>query len=229
MTLQNELKENLFDFNKSGIYVITCIKNGKHYVGESNNVSARLCAHKNKLKKQIHENKELQQDFNQYGERFFVWQKLLFGYGAIKEKRLELETCILLTLPDDQRYNVYIDWKQRDQQLKKNPFFDKTHTLEARQAQSKAKKGKTSSFSGYSQTNEVKKMLSAINSNQTSKDRRKAVYIDSIYYESISEASQKTGFSRRLIRERCHDNTRFKNYQWVPLLLHPEQKAKEAN
>jgi len=203
MTLQNELKENLFDFNKSGIYVITCIKNGKHYVGESNNVSARLCAHKNKLKKQIHENKELQQDFNQYGERFFVWQKLLFGYGAIKEKRLELETFILLTLPDDQRYNVYIDWKQRDQQLKKN--------------------------SGYSQTNEVKKMLSAINSNQTSKDRRKAVYIDSIYYESISEASQKTGLSRRLIRERCHDNTRFKNYQWVPLLLHPEQKAKEAN
>jgi hypothetical protein len=157
---------------------------------------------------------------------FFYFKNFFLVMG--QEKRLEFETLILLTLPSNQRYNVYIDWKQRDQQLKKNPFLNKTHTLEARQAQSNAKKAKTSAFSGNSQTNQVKKMLSAINSNQSSKARRKGVSIDCIYYESISEASQKTGFSRRLIRERCHDNTRFKNYQWVPL-LDPEQTSTEAN
>ena len=57
-------------------------------------------------------------------------------------------------------------------------------------------------------------MLSKINSNKTNLERRKPVIIDSIYYESINEASQKTGFARRLIRERCHNKTRFENFKW---------------
>ena len=55
-------------------------------------------------------------------------------------------------------------------------------------------------------------MLIQINSNKTTIERRKPVIIDSIYYESISEASQKTGLNRRLIRKRCHDKTRFENF-----------------
>ena len=204
-------KENLFDFEKSGIYLISCIKKQKHYIGESNNITARLCAHKNKLKRNIHENKELQSDFNEYGEEFFLFQKLLFGNGLDKEKRLKLETIILLTLEPNKRYNVYINWKHKDQT---NPFFNKNHSIEARKAQSVCKKGKISPFKGKTQNNEIKKMLSKINSNKTSLERRKPVIIDSIYYESISEASQKTGLNRRLIRERCHDKTRFKNFKW---------------
>ncbi len=205
-------KENLLDFKKSGIYVISCIKNQKHYIGESNNITARLCAHKNKLRRNVHENKELQSDFNKYGEEFFLFQKLIFGNGLDKEKRLELETIILLILEPNKRYNVYINWKKRDQKL--NPFFNKKHSFEARNAQSFLKKGKISPFKGRKQTNEIKKMLSKINSNKTSSERRKPVIIDDIYYESISEASQKTGLNRRLIREHCHDKTRFENFKW---------------
>nr|YP_010835567.1 hypothetical protein NQY40_pgp076 [Ulva meridionalis]WFS80035.1 hypothetical protein [Ulva meridionalis] len=206
-------KENLFDFKKSGIYVISCIKKQKHYIGESNNITARLCAHKNKLKRNIHENKELQSDFNEYGEEFFLFQKLLFGNGLDKEKRLKLETIILLTLEPNKRYNVYINWKHKDQN---NPFFNKKHSIKARKVQSVCKKGKISPFKGKNQNNEIKKMLSKINSNKTSLERRKPVIIDSIYYESISEASQKTGLNRRLIRERCHNKTRFNNFKWGP-------------
>jgi hypothetical protein len=206
-------KENLFDFNKSGIYLIFCIKKEKHYIGESNNVTSRLCAHKNKLRRNIHENKELQYDFNQYGEENFLFQKLIFGNGLDKNKRLELETIILLTLKPEQRYNIYINWKKRDEI--KNSFFGKKHTDEARQAQSFAKKGKVSPFKGKTQSNKIKKMLSQINSTKTIIERRKPVLIDSIYYESISEASQKTGLNRRLIRERCHSKTHFENFQWV--------------
>lgn len=205
-------KENLFDFKKPGLYVISCIKNNKHYIGESNNVTTRLCAHKNKLKKNIHENKELQLDFNQYGENFFIFQKLIFGNGVEKNKRLELETFILLTLKPENRYNIYVNWKHRDKQL--NPFFGKQHTDEARQAQSFAKQGKISPFKNKNQSNKVKKMLSKINSNTTSIERRKPVIINSVYYESISEASQKTGLSRRLIRERCHNKKNFNSFEW---------------
>ena len=205
-------KENLFDFKKSGIYVISCIKKEKYYIGESENVRARLCVHKNKLRRNIHENRELQSDFNKYGENFFLFQKLIFGNGVDKENRLKLETLILLTLKPQNRYNIYINWKKRDENL--NTFFNKKHTNEARKLQSIAKKNKLSPFKGRNHDNKIKKMLSQINSNKTTIERRKPVIIDSIYYESISEASQKTGLNRRLIRERCHDKTRFEDFQW---------------
>ena len=205
-------KENLFDFKKSGIYIISCLKKEKHYIGESENVTARLCAHKNKLRKNIHENKELQSDFNYYGEKYFLFQKLIFGHGLDKEKRLLLETQILLTLDSNNRYNIYINWKKRDECI--NPFFGKKHTNEARKAQSMAKKNTISPFKGKKHNNEIKKMLSKINSNKTTIERRKPVIIDSIYYESISEASQKTGLNRRLIRDRCHNKTHFEKFNW---------------
>lgn len=205
-------KENLFDFKKSGIYIISCLKQAKYYIGESDNVTARLCAHKNKLKRNIHENKELQSDFNYYGEEYFLFQKLFFGHGLEKEKRLKLETQILLTLEPQNRYNIYINWKKRDECI--NLFFGKKHTKEARKAQSIATKNKTSPFKHKKHTNEIKKKLSKINSNKITIERRKPVIIDSLYYESINEASQKTGLNRRLIRERCHNKTHFENFKW---------------
>nr|QWL15254.1 hypothetical protein [Ulva rigida] len=210
-------KENLFGFTKSGIYVISCIKKQKYYIGQSQNVTTRLCNHKNKLRRNIHENTQLQSDFNQYGEQSFIFQKLIFGNGLTKQKRLKLETTILLTLDSEQRYNVYTNWTKRDGLQELNPFFGKTHNYEARKAQSLAKKGKKSPFKDKHHTNEVNKMLSQINSNKTSLERRKPVMINFIYYESISEASQKTGLNRRLIRERCHNKTHYTNFKWVEL------------
>ena len=204
-------KANLFDFKKSGIYIISCLKKEKYYIGESENVTARLCAHKNKLKRNIHENTELQSDFNYYGNEHFLFQKLIFGYGLNKQKQLKLETQILLTLKPQNRYNIYINWRKRDDCI--NPFFGRQHIIEARKAQSIAKINKASPFKNKKHSNEIKKMLSKINSNKAIIERRKPVLIDSIYYESISEASQKTGLNRRLIRERCHNKTHFENFK----------------
>ena len=94
----------------------------------------------------------------------------------------------------------------------KNPFFGRQHTLEAR-SQSLASKGKTSPFKNKTQSNDVKQLISRINSGLSTKDRRKAVVIDGIYYESISEASEHTNYTRRIIREHCH-NKKIKNFQW---------------
>nr|AIT94654.1 putative GIY-YIG homing endonuclease [Chlorosarcina brevispinosa] len=202
---------------KSGLYVITCQRLDKHYVGQSENVTARLNAHKTKLKRGCHESSVLQEDFQKYGENGFLFQKLFFGAGLEKRVREEFETCILLVLSEQSRYNFYTNWRKRGRLT--NPFFGKKHTLEARKAQSNAKKGLPSPFAGKKQSDEVRQVLSRHNSGKA--DRRKPLRIDSHYYESITEASEKTGLSRRLIRERCNSEN-IPNYCWV-------EKEKEAS
>lgn len=42
------------------------------------------------------------------------------------------------------------------------------------------------------------------------------MYIEDSFYESISEASEITGITRKTIRERCHsDQPRFASYRWA--------------
>lgn len=205
----------LFDTSmKSGIYLITCVPLNKHYVGTSSHVIRRLNAHKSLLKRGCHDNKTLQEDYYKYGLACFLFQKLQLGAGLDKKALENLETTILLTLSSEQRYNVYTNWRKRDSET--NPFYNKTHTMEARQMQSLANKGKKSPFAGLTHTNELKKYISQNNSGTSSAERRKPLYIDGVYYESVSEASEKTGIQRRFIRNRCHSTEeRFKNYQWA--------------
>lgn len=207
-------KENHFSSCiKAGIYVITCQNIHKHYVGQSQTVRARLNAHKNKLRRGLHDNKKLQKDFNLFGEENFLFQPLLLGKGAGKKERLILETSILETLLPENRYNIYINWYHR-QDSKLNPFYNKIHTKAARKLQSEANKKKPSFFLGRKQSNKVKEIVSR--SNAGISDRRKPVLINGAYYESISQAFQQTGLSRRLIRQRCHSTEeRFFNYAWV--------------
>jgi hypothetical protein len=166
------------------------------------------------LRAGIHENHELQKDFNQYGESHFLFQKLVFGTGLEKEDRRAFETMILVTLRPEQRYNVYTNWLKRGSLS--NPFLGKRHTPESREAMSVAKKGKKSSFFGHVQSDLVKHIISQENTGKV--DRKKPLSIDGVFFESVTHASQVTGLSRRLIRERCHSNEkRFETSCWVSL------------
>jgi group I intron endonuclease len=51
------------------IYAITCIANGKCYIGQSANINQRWKDHKSKLKRNKHYNKQLQLLYNEYGEQ----------------------------------------------------------------------------------------------------------------------------------------------------------------
>jgi group I intron endonuclease len=199
---------------KSGLYLIMCVPLEKYYIGQSSNVTRRINAHKSTLRRNCHENSQLQKDYITYGVDSFIFKKLLLGVGCDAKVLESLETDVLLTLPVEKKYNVYTNWRTRGSE--NNPFIGKTHTPEARKAQSDAKKGKSSNFAGSTQSNKVKQLISEQNRGQSSKDRRKPLYIDSRYYESITEASEKTGLVRRLIRERCNSTQeRFKHYCWV--------------
>lgn len=213
MPLKNiKNKENLFDISlKSGLYLITCISIEKHYVGESEYATRRLNAHKSALRRGVHENNEMQKDFDKYGINDFLFQKLHFGKSFSKEERQKFETLLLSTLPQQKRYNLFIDWRKRGSET--NPFYAKHHSPENRAVLSAAKQSVPSPLVGHSQTDEVKQRVSE--ANRGKKDRRKAVYIHSVYYESIAKAAEELAISRRLIRERCHSaDKRFENYKW---------------
>lgn len=206
-------KKPLFDRSlKSGDYLITCLPLDKHYIGVSDNVRVRINAHKSALRRNCHEVAALQADYNTYKQDNFMFQRLLVGAGWPKGELEKLETAILLTLPQEKRYNKYTDWRKRDPET--NPFIGKHHTLEARQAQSEANKGRKSSFAGHTQSNAVKQLISQQNTGTSSQERRKDLYIDSVYYESISQASELTKYCRKTIRNKCN-NPKCDSFKWA--------------
>lgn len=60
----------------SGIYIITNLRTGKSYVGQSGNVYRRRKQHFSALKSGKHENWRMQFEFNRYGRRNFRWRVL---------------------------------------------------------------------------------------------------------------------------------------------------------
>lgn len=62
---------------KSGIYRITCLSNGKCYIGSSCDISRRWREHKYALDNNRHDNKYLQSAWNKYGEDSFVFSIIL--------------------------------------------------------------------------------------------------------------------------------------------------------
>lgn len=61
---------------KSGIYMITCIKNGNRYIGSSKNIKKRIYNHLVLLRKKSHHNSHMQNIWNKYGEESFCFSIL---------------------------------------------------------------------------------------------------------------------------------------------------------
>lgn len=71
-------------------------------------------------------------------------------------------------------------------------------------------------FAGQNHSDSVKKSISIENIGKSNKERKKPLFLNAIFYESITEAYEKTGIHRRLIRERCNSQEpKWVSYQWV--------------
>lgn len=59
---------------KSGVYAITCLINGKRYVGSAVNLTLRFTVHRYHLRRNQHHCKHLQRAWNKYGESNFEFK-----------------------------------------------------------------------------------------------------------------------------------------------------------
>jgi len=80
----NKLKENELKTERSGIYSIKSLANGRIYIGSAINIANRIFEHSRKLKQNSHCNVHLQNTWNKYGENDLKFEVLYF----CKEKDL---------------------------------------------------------------------------------------------------------------------------------------------
>lgn len=90
-------------FNRSGIYKITNIANGKCYIGSSCNLYNRIYEHFKYLRLNRHANPKLQNAYNKYGLENFKWEIMIFGNCDYCLKLEQL--CFDVYKPE---YNVYL-------------------------------------------------------------------------------------------------------------------------
>ena len=77
------------------IYIINCTQNGRVYVGDTKDYEGRKKLHLGNLQRNCHPCKELQADFNLYGEEFFTFTPL---FNVEKREDAERKIIALLSI-----------------------------------------------------------------------------------------------------------------------------------
>jgi group I intron endonuclease len=161
-----------------GVYRIKCLENGKSYYGESQNVSARLSQHKSRLRRNIHDVQELQNDFNLYGEKKFQFSVVSQNRNFSLKDRVALETELI-----NSSSLCYNKFSRTSRKRENNPFWGCKHTPES--------------------IERISRSLSENNKNRISEGL--PILLKGKTYPSISQASRETNHSRDTIRRWLND------------------------
>lgn len=168
---------------KSGIYQIKNITNNKLYIGSSLRIKKRWQWHRSMLRLNKHYNSYLQNAWNKYGEKSFIFEILL----EIKENLKENEQIFLDTLKPG--YNI------------------------AKEARHKSGFKQITRKKGFRHSEESKEKM-RLNAKQRSKPIIAFNDIETIYFESLSDARRK-GFRNDLVLLCLNGNKEsYKNYFW---------------
>lgn len=163
-----------------GVYIIRCQKNNKCYFGQSQNVSSRLSGHKSRLRRNVHELLDLQQDFQLYGEENFEFFAVsYFERGCPKEKRVYVEMQYVKQF----QKHCYNKFDKTTHKKEHNPFWGKKHSAETIQRIS----------------------LSLRENNKNGLSSGLQIMLHGTAYPSIAEASRQTSHSRDMIRRWLRD------------------------
>ena len=178
--------------------MIKCLANDKIYVGQSTNIEKRWYRHKWNLNNKTHRNKDLQEDWNIYGEN-------KFKFIIIQEcERDELELLEELYIKE---YNTYekgynytkggngsvgwkpsIETKQKIGESRKgvycgenSPMYGKKHSEESKKKISESLKGKPSPNKGKNLSEEHKVKLRENHADFSGKNHPRAIKLICIF------------------------------------------------
>lgn len=146
---------------KSGIYIITCLTNNKHYVGRAKNWRDRLVTHKGLLVKNKHPNAHLQNAVNLYGIDNFSFS-ILEEFPESYLCAMEHYWCNLLnvhdrkygynieptspfgrvSLSEETKLKISIFQKENPRKGVENPWYGKKHTEESKKKMSDSLMGR---------------------------------------------------------------------------------------
>ncbi|UBH07830.1 GIY-YIG nuclease family protein [Macrococcus armenti] len=89
-TIRENKTTNLIPMHTT-IYAMRNTVNGKVYIGHTINLEKRMKNHLYKLRKGIHINKEIQRDYNEYGEDVFEFEVITEVDNLKQSERINLE------------------------------------------------------------------------------------------------------------------------------------------
>lgn len=201
---------------EAGVYVIKNNVNGKQYVGSSIDLRMRRIQHFSKLRCGKHVNSHLQNAYNKYGSEAFEFEilEIIEITDNIKESLLNREQFwidnlkpeynILQVAGSNYGYHHSDETKSKISNSMKGVKKSPEHAQHIREAQ----KGKTLSEEHIQHLKEGY----AKRKNKTPHCTR--ISIDGIVYNSLKEASEKTGVKYNTIQKRLKNN-KFTNYCYI--------------
>jgi len=179
------------------VYSITCLDTGKVYFGRSQEVDKRWRAHRNMLRRGLHNNSNLQEDWSIYGEERFQFKILhRFEYIEVAERK-EQEYI------DDKKYDKYniSDAKDGGDTFTNNPRQE-----EIRKLKSHNSSGKNNPMYGKPKSELTIRRIKEANS--------KKIIIEGITYDSLTRASSELGLGVTTISYRLNAKT-FSNWKYA--------------
>ena len=146
-----------------GIYMIRCKINGKCYIGQSINIKRRWQRHKCDLKNRTHGNKELQEDWNIYGEDKFEFKII---QKCTKDELSDLEKKYI---------DEYKSYKNGYNKTIGGLFFE--GYIMPEDVKEKVRRGENNGFYGRQHTEETKKKMSENHADFSGNKHPKAIMV----------------------------------------------------
>lgn len=118
---KEELIEGLIFTNEDSefVYKLICLVNQKIYIGRTSNLDNRIKTHFTKLRNGNHINQFLQDDFNRYGEKNFIFELIAITEDDEDSKILEKKHI------NENKQNCYniVDTEKQSELTKKGQFY----------------------------------------------------------------------------------------------------------
>jgi group I intron endonuclease len=149
---------------KSGVYQITNKADGKKYVGSSSDIDRRRDRHFSRAKSGTHENKKLQNAFNEHGQDSFIFSVLEYCDESLLIQREQFYIDALrpeYNLSPTAGCTKGVKLSQATKNKLSASHMGKKHTQEAREKMSIARMGNTYALgSRHKHTQEHKNKIS---------------------------------------------------------------------